>query len=225
MPMGWRAIIETTHAIELSCQRGTQFVMQPQEVAASYDQIAHRWAAADFNRTNGIAQHRRALQFLGRTGIALDVGCGSSGRFLDLLLTAGLAVEGLDLSAEMLRLARHSHPSVLFHHADICTWQATKRYDFISAWDSIWHVPLDCQEPVLRKLCESLTMGGVFIWTMGGLNGPDEKQDTAMGPPMYYSVLGIPHTLKVLAESGCICRHLEYDQLPEKHVFLIAQKT
>jgi hypothetical protein len=25
--------------------------------------------------------------------------------------------------------------------------------------------------------------------------------------------------------TGCICRHLEYDQFPEKHVFLIAQKA
>lgn len=46
-----------------------------------------------------------------------------------------------------------------------------------------------------------------------------------MGPPMYYSVLGIPKTLQTIAEAGFICRHLEYDQLPEKHVFLIAQKT
>jgi 2-polyprenyl-3-methyl-5-hydroxy-6-metoxy-1,4-benzoquinol methylase len=199
--------------------------MQPHDVATSYDQIAQRWVAADFNRANGIAQHRRALQFLGRTGTALDVGCGSSGRFLDLLLAEGFDVEGLDLSTEMLRLARQSHPAVRFHQADICTWQAAKHYDLISAWDSIWHVPLSCQEPVLKKLCGSLTAGGVFIWTTGGLDGPSEKQDAAMGPPMYYSVLGIPRTLQVLAESGCVCRHLEYDQFPEKHVFLIAQKT
>ena len=98
--------------------------MNPSEVAASYDSLAQRWSSAGFDRTNGIAQHMRALQFVQRHGKALDVGCGSSGRFIDLLIGQGFDVEGLDLSAEMLRLARLRHPHVVFHHADICTWTA-----------------------------------------------------------------------------------------------------
>lgn len=41
---------------------------------------------------------------------------------------------------------------------------------------------------------------------------------------MYHATLGIPETLDVLAKLGCVCRHLEYDQHPELHVYLIAQK-
>jgi RimJ/RimL family protein N-acetyltransferase len=41
---------------------------------------------------------------------------------------------------------------------------------------------------------------------------------------MYHATLGIPKTLQVLAEAGCVCRHLEYDQHPEAHVYVIAQK-
>src|SRR5256885_6977113 len=100
--------------------------MSPSEVAASYDSIAERWTNAAFNRTNGIAQHLRALQFVQRPGRALDVGCGSSGRFFDLLIGKGFDVEGLDLSSEMLRLARLRHPHSVFHHADICTWTASR---------------------------------------------------------------------------------------------------
>jgi hypothetical protein len=46
-----------------------------------------------------------------------------------------------------------------------------------------------------------------------------------MGPEVYYGVPGIPWTLEVIAQAGCVCRHLEFDQLPERHVFLIAQKV
>jgi hypothetical protein len=60
---------------------------------------------------------------------------------------------------------------------------------------------------------------------MGGLDGPEEKRDSSMGPTVYYSVLGITKTLQTVAEAGCVCRHLEYDQWPEKHVFIIAQKV
>jgi hypothetical protein len=64
----------------------------------------------------------------------------------------------------------------------------------------------------LSKIMQSLTPGGVCIFKTGGLDAASEKVDSVMGPQMYYSVLGIPNTLKVISESGCVCRHLEYDQ-------------
>ncbi len=198
--------------------------MQPSEIAESYDSIAHQWLAPHLE-TNGIRQHEHAIKFRPRGGLALDVGSGCNGRFIGLLQNHGYKVEGLDISAQMIALAKTRHPDVTFHHVDVCEWIPAKQYDFITAWDSIWHVPLVYGASVVQKLCGALTSGGVFIWTTGGTDHPDEKQDSCMGPPMYYSVLGIPKMLQTVAEAGCICRHLEYDQLPEKHVFLIAQKA
>ena len=197
--------------------------MQPDELARSYDSIAHRWLEPHLE-ANGIRQHEHALKFRRDGGAALDVGCGCNGRFLRLFASRGYQVEGLDVSARMIALARERNPDVTFHHADICTWQSSQTYDFITAWDSIWHVPLAQHESVLRKLCGALSPGGVFIWTAGGLDEPGEKRDSAMGPPVYYSVLGIPRMLELIADSGCVLRHLEYDQLPEKHLYVIAQK-
>ncbi len=198
--------------------------MRPSEIAESYDSIAHRWLEPHLE-TNGIRQHEHALKFRAGGGVALDVGSGCSGRFIRLLADRGYEVEGLDVSAQMIALAKARHPGVEFHHADVCEWTPTRPYDFITAWDSIWHVPLDRCGGVLRKLCDALAPGGVMIWTTGGLDGPEEKRDSNMGPPVYYSTLGIPETLRTLAEAGCVCRHLEYDQLPEKHVFIVAQKS
>lgn len=200
-------------------------VMQPGEVAASYDKIAARWTAPQFNHENGISAHRRALNFVQSGGRALDVGCGSNGRFIDLLLKTGFEVEGLDLSDEMIRLARARHPDVRFHHADIRLWQTQTRYNFISAWDSIWHVPLLDQPDVLTKICGLLDSGGVFVFTAGGLDVPSEVRDETMGVPMYHATPGIPAILKTLGASGCLVRHLEYDQYPAPHVYLIVQRV
>lgn len=198
--------------------------MRPLDVAASYDRIAGIWASPTFDRRDGMAQHERALAFTTQRGAALDVGCGSSGRFIEWLVSRGFAAEGLDLSAEMLRLARQAHPRVVFHQADICEWTPPKTYDFITAWDSLWHVPLDQQHAVLLKLCKALSPDGVFIFTAGGLQAPDEHLDDQMGVPMYYASLGVPRVCSVLTEGGCSLRHLEYDQHPQSHVYVIAQR-
>jgi trans-aconitate methyltransferase len=199
--------------------------MTPAEIAQSYDQLADQWNSDAFPRENGINQHERAVAFVKNRRCALDVGCGSSGRIIDLLQSHGFEVEGLDISHRMIELAKRRQPAVTFHHADICEWDVPKKYDLISAWDSIWHVPLSQQERVLKKLLTGLSSGGICIFTMGGLDAPSEKVDSAMGPQMYYSVLGIPDTLRLLSDAGCVCRHLEYDQYPELHVYVVAQKA
>ncbi len=198
--------------------------MRPNDIGRSYDRIAEEWQKSQL-QSNGITQHERAIGFCAQRRWALDVGCGCSGRFTELLLRHGFEVEGVDISEKMVSLARQRHPQIVFHHADFCRWQLPRQYDFISAWDSLWHAPLAEQPSVMRKICEGLAPNGVFIFTTGGVDEPGEKMDCAMGPPVYYSVLGIPQTLALLTQYGCVCRHLEYDQYPEKHVYIIAQKS
>ncbi len=197
--------------------------MTPIEIAASYDEIAHQWQDETFDITNGITAHERALAFTSHPGAALDAGCGCNGRFFDLLEDHGFTAEGVDISGAMIERARRSHPHVTLHHADICTWQPPRQYSFISAWDSIWHVPLENQASVIAKLMAALIPGGVLIFTMGGVRYEDEVFNNAMGVPMYHSTLGIQKTLSLIADNDCICRHLEYDQFPEPHVYMIVQ--
>ena len=132
--------------------------------------------------------------------------------------------EGLDFSPNMLALAKRRHPAVVFHHADICTWEFPHQYDFISAWDSIWHVPLARQAGVLAKLCAALTPRGVLIFTSGGIDAPGEVTNPCQGQPLYHAAPGIPALLRLIDKFGCVCRHLEYDQHPEPHLYLIVQK-
>lgn len=198
--------------------------MDPIEVGKSYDSITHRWQTPEYP-LGGLRQHERAIQFVKNRGYALDAGCGCNGRFIDLLRQNGFSVEGVDVSERMIALARQRDPAVQFYHADICQWELPRKYDFITGWDSIWHVPLVEQSRVLQKLCAGLNSGGVLIFTTGAVDRPGDVQDAHMGPPMYTAVLGIPKTLAILSESGCVCRHLEYDQYPQLHLYIVAQKT
>lgn len=198
--------------------------MNPVQQAQNYDKIAAHWDSDRFNRHNGLAQHKRALQFVKNNNRAIDIGCGSSGRIIDLILNEGFHVEGLDFSAEMLKLARARHPDVVFHHANICEWQLPYQYDFVSAWDSIWHVPLDQQESVLRKLCNGLADDGVIIFTSGAVDSAGDGSNPFLGQELYHAALGIQNLLKILSDCECICRHLENDDWPNQHLYIIAQK-
>lgn len=198
--------------------------MEPREVGEGYDAIADTWNSDSFNRLNGIAQHKRALAFCRNKRRALDIGCGCSGRLIDLLLGEGFNVEGVDVSRRMIELASRRHPDIVFHHADICTWTFPQQYDFITAWDSIWHVPLSAHEEVLIRMFAHLNQGGVCVFSMGGLDHEEEKTDSAMGPRMYYSTPGIPRTLQLVAETGCVLRHVEFDQQPEQHLYMVVQR-
>jgi predicted TPR repeat methyltransferase len=195
-------------------------------IASAYDEIAERWLDGRFNQDNGLRQHAQALRFLESAdgGWALNVGCGCNTRFNASMREHGMRIEGIDISARMVALAREADPGVLLHHADVCTWQAPRAYRFISAWDSIWHVALEEQRPLMLKLMHALESGGVFIFSAGGLDHADTHVDAAMGPAVGYSTLGIPGLLDVIAEAGCVCRHLEFDQHPEKHLVVDAQR-
>ena len=198
--------------------------MTSQQTAETYDKLASHWDGYQFNRANGIEQHKRAIRFAANKRNAIDIGCGSSGRILDLMISEGFEAEGVDISSEMIRLAKLRHPDVVFHLADICRWDFPKKYDLISAWDSIWHAPLSEHEAILKKLCEGLSQGGILILTSGGVDQPGEVTHPFMGQPLYHAALGIPKLLEIVSQCGCICRHLEYDQPPELHLYVIVQR-
>jgi hypothetical protein len=99
------------------------------------------------------------------------------------------------------------------------------KYDFITAWDSIWHIPLSKQEKVITKIIDSLNIGGIFIFSFGGTIDSVEHVNDYMGPEVYYSSLGINGFLKCFLDLGCIIRHLEVDQYPELHTYLIIEKA
>jgi predicted TPR repeat methyltransferase len=199
--------------------------MKPEDIGKAYNQITHLWDRAEFDSNNGIEQHERAIAFVKNRRNALDIGCGSTGRIIDLLLDKGFKPEGVDISAEMIRLATIKHPDINFHYTNICEWELPETYDFISAWDSLWHIPLDQQTTVLTKLIENLNTDGVLLFSFGGLDEAAEHTDASMGPELYYSSLGVSGYLKLLMELDCTCRHFAYDQYPDLHAYLIVQKN
>lgn len=141
---------------------------------------------------------------------------------INLLESHGFQITGIDASEQMIALARHHHTNPEFIVADICQWDTAQKFDLIVAWDSIFHLPLDMQRPVLSKLCGMLHTNGILIYTFGDEIG--EHESDWHDDKFYYSAIGITGNLEVMMQNDCECRHLELDQYPPKHVYMIAQK-
>jgi SAM-dependent methyltransferase len=93
----------------------------------------------------------------------LEIGCGT-GEFSRLLARRADRVLAVDLSPQMIRLARERselYPNIDFVKGDVMTRRLPQdQFDCIATLTTLHHLPT---EPVLRKIREALKPGGVFV--------------------------------------------------------------
>jgi 2-polyprenyl-3-methyl-5-hydroxy-6-metoxy-1,4-benzoquinol methylase len=196
--------------------------VRPDETGRRYDRIAAWWCAREPSMTAGVEHVRRALRGCRVGGRALDVGCGGGGRLVDLLVEAGLSVHGIDVSPELVERARGRHPSGVFEVEDAVEWAPREAYAFILAWDSLFHVGLEDQAAVVRKLATALEPGGVLLMTAGGVRG---RRSGAMAWQTFeYASLGANEYERLLGEAGLVGVAIERDQAPEDHIVIQARR-
>jgi SAM-dependent methyltransferase len=93
----------------------------------------------------------------------LDVACGT-GRHLQYL-GRQFAVEGLDISAEMLELARRRNPGVPFHQGDMKDFDLGRAFDVVTClFSSIGYVKtLERLTQALACMANHLVPGGILV--------------------------------------------------------------
>jgi len=105
-----------------------------------------------------ISEHRKSS---GRA--LLDVACGTGGHLS--FLADRYAIEGLDLSEEMLAVARQRKPAIVFHRRDMRSFDLERKFDaIICLFSAIGYMKttVHLRETVLN-LRRHLAPGGVLI--------------------------------------------------------------
>ncbi len=85
----------------------------------------------------GMKYVQKAMSLSKKNSKVLDIGCGSTGRTIDEALNNGFEITGIDVSSEMIRIARDRHPTVDFVIDDFGNWSSPDCFDLIIAWDSL----------------------------------------------------------------------------------------
>ena len=97
----------------------------------------------------------------------LDLCCGT-GELTPALLNRGYSVEGIDNSAQMLRLARARAPQACFQQADMRSFDCPPQYQaVICAYNSVPHITsLVDLVRVFQSVRRALAPGGTFVFDL-----------------------------------------------------------
>lgn len=138
-------------------------------IRSAYDTVAETYstlipdtsfeAPSDMAMIDEFSVHMRATA----NRHVIDVGCGA-GRMSSYLSDAGLNVTGVDLSPEMVRVAQHLHPGLLFQVGALAGLPAVDAAaDGILAWYSIIHSPRPTLPAIAREFWRVLRPGGLAL--------------------------------------------------------------
>ncbi|MFJ2190158.1 class I SAM-dependent methyltransferase [Kitasatospora sp. NPDC087861] len=162
-------------------------------------------------------------------GPVADLGCGP-GRVTAYLDSLGLSAFGVDVSGEMVALARHCYPQLLFLHSSMADLDlADRSLGGILAWYSVHHTPPALLPQLFAGFHRVLAPGGHLL--LGGHAGdaclyPAE----AYGHPVSYASHLVPadRLAELLTGAGfAVTTRLEQphpQRADRSHLCLLAQR-
>ena len=196
--------------------------MNSKELGKQYNKIAEWWTSQMEGSDYGMKYVQKAMNLAKENSKVLDIGCGSTGRTIEEALKNGFDIIGIDVSAEMIRIARRKHPDVTLIHDDFIEWSTSEYFDLIIAWDSIFHAPKHFQEKITKKMCRLLNEGGILLFTAGSEAG--EVSGEMEGVSFEYGSIGYWEYLNILSEMKSKIVLMEEDQFPAGHMVFICKK-
>lgn len=115
--------------------------------------------AAEVDKAHTFIQEHR--QTKGRS--LLDVACGTGHHAS--LLSKHYQVEGLDLDAQMLTVAKKKHPEIRFHQGDMLDFDLKRQFDAVTClFSSIGYVKTKSRlRKAIRNMSRHLLPGGVLL--------------------------------------------------------------
>ena len=138
--------------------------MNQQDVIAFFDRLAPGWDA------DMIKDDKIVHTILENAGIAagmdvLDVACGTGVLFPDYLQRQVASLTAIDISPEMVKIAKDKFPQVTVHCGDVLTADLGRKFDAIMVYNAFPHFP--DPEALIAKLSGLLNPGGTLTVAHG----------------------------------------------------------
>ncbi|MCY3819109.1 MAG: class I SAM-dependent methyltransferase [Gammaproteobacteria bacterium] len=169
-------------------------------VRTSYDQLASAYAESRVGEAH--PELEWLLTRLDDGSSVLDIGCGA-GVPVTELLAKRFAVTGVDVSEEMLRLARANVPRASFFQSDITSVEFDdSTFDAAVAFFSLFHIPREDQPRLFHRIRDWLKPGGYLMCTLSLVSETGYTEDGFFGEKMYWSNYGLAEYEEMLTGIG-----------------------
>ena len=166
----------------------------------SYDRLASAYAESRVGETH--PELEWLLTRLDEGSSVLDIGCGA-GVPVTRSLAKKFAVTGVDVSREMLRLARANVPNANFVRSDITSVEFDEStFDAVVAFFSLFHIPREDHAPLFRRIRDWLKPGGYLMCTLSLDSETGYTQDDFFSAKMYWSNYGVSEYEEMLTGIG-----------------------
>lgn len=194
-------------------------------VAESYAELVPPLFAKEPLGRAMLAAFAELVQADGKRPVA-DLGCGP-GQVTAHLNSLGLSAFGIDLSPNMVEIARRTYPNLRFEVGSMTDLDLTDgELGGIVAWWSILHTPPDVLPVVFAEFHRTLAPGGHLLV---GFHAGDEhrRPEQAYGHPVSYDFHLLPpdHITNLLTQAGLpVTAHLLADGTKWPQSVLLAHK-
>ena len=130
---------------------------------------------------------KRAFSYINKLNPkVIEIGCGN-GRDTKEIINYTNNYLGIDLSSEMIKLAKENVPEAKFKLADLETFPFPNKVDIIFAFASLLHSDRESIGDILEKAYRKLNYGGVFFISLKHDKYHKEIIDKeGHGPKTYY---------------------------------------
>lgn len=198
---------------------------EKRQTIATYDKSAAEHAQKFDDIGARVEDIKKAFSYIHKSNPkTIELGCGN-GRDAKEIIKQTNDYLGIDLSREMLQIARQNIPEANFELADIETFQFPKGVDVIFSFASLLHSDKESVRKILERASLALNPGGVFFISLKyGQYHQETIDKEGHGPKTYYFYT--PDEIESLLPSGLgsVYRDIQ-DFRGEKWFNLILQKA
>ena len=159
-------------------------------------------------------------------GKILDLGSGTGIPYDKYLVERGYKVTGLDISEKHVKRARENVPEARYIKADFSIYDlGTETYDAIISLYSIFHIPREEHEALLKKIYDTLKPEGVLLVTLG-VEDMEMDVNEFIGSTMAWSSYSMKKNIELVGKTGFKSILLEEEnEEGENHLWILAKRT
>jgi SAM-dependent methyltransferase len=170
--------------------------MNPKDIVRTgYDKISHAYRGDTLDQNDPVSIRytewvTELIVMLPTAAAVLDLGCGNGIPVAKLLIDAGFAVTGVDISPVQIARAQAALPIARFVCADMTELAfAPETFAAIVSFYAIIHIPVAEQPALLANIYHWLQPGGYFMATVGSdaWTGTEADWLDVAGGLMYWS--------------------------------------